>query len=201
MRLGPPLLNISLTSLTSNCTSPTFLSPIDPSFSYPCPPTPSPPIASASHGHDIHPLTDILGSPALSTCSIHSPPITVSMRGESSCSGEGRSSTPTGGKYKCASTSPVLNNTWGRSGQKCWLWAGSFLNHVVYVSSSLGCFEYFGSAIKRARVSFVWPVQFSAQVLTAASPCLLLATEGEEPTWCAVLWVAANSQGTGKNWD
>lgn len=81
------------------------------SFSHPCPPTPSPPIASASHGHDIHPLTDILGSPALSTCSIHSPPIMVSMRGKSGRSGEGRSSTPTGGKYKCASTSPVLNNT------------------------------------------------------------------------------------------
>lgn len=31
MRSGPPLLNISLTPLTSHCTSPTFLSPIDPS--------------------------------------------------------------------------------------------------------------------------------------------------------------------------
>lgn len=55
----------------------------------------------------------------------------------------------------------MLNNSWGRSGQKCWLWAGSFLNYVVYVSSSLACSEYFGSAIQRARVSFIGPEQFS----------------------------------------
>lgn len=103
MRSGPPLLNISLTPLTSHCTSPTFLSPIDPS-----------PIAAPRPCHQQQPWPGapcsipILDMPEVSPALLQPlPPCWGGSRGRSE---EGRSSTPLGAEYKCASTSPLLNN-------------------------------------------------------------------------------------------
>lgn len=72
VRSGPPLLNISSTPLTSHCTSPTFLPPIDPSAPQPLP---------GCHQHQPRPgapcSIPILDMPVVTPaqpCPGHSPP-------------------------------------------------------------------------------------------------------------------------------
>lgn len=116
MRSGPPLLNISLTPLTSHCTSPTFLSPIDPS------PIAAPQSLPGCHQHQPWPgapcsipILDIPVVTAAQPCSGHSPALLwpqppVVGREQRGHSEGGRSSAPLGAQYKSPSTSPELNN-------------------------------------------------------------------------------------------